>query len=418
VSEDEFPEDEIWERTTSEDPGIRADALIDLGHLKIQQENFALAKSLFGSATDVCQELDREFDLARAVYSVGYCQFKLGEFADAAKSLEDALERHQNIGSARSIAFTASTLADSYLQLGDADSALRNYEIAVDAFVEIEDEINGGVNCLSMGEIHGKSARQTRALECFIRAYNIFQSGGDAVGAARAKERMAAALIELGDYAQAIQHTKDALHTFEHMELDDRVAFTEYRLGRALVLDNKYVQALGHLRSSIDTFRLSKDWSSAALAEVQLANALRLMDPETPNGEAERLLVRTQAYFESAGEVSNALVVETIQAEKLADKGLLAAAATILSDVIERAEELDDEAFTRATRASLAEVLFKDGRLSEAKAVMEQINSADWGENKVELSRLADLKQLLLETMALTLNIAVPGEKKAGLRVA
>jgi hypothetical protein len=112
------------------------------------------------------------------------------------------------------------------------------------------------------------------------------------------------------------------------------------------------------------------------------------------------------------------LVVETIQAEKLADKGLFAAAATILSDVIERAEELDDEAFTRATRASLAEVLFKDGRLSEAKAVMEEIDAAEWGENKVELARLADLRQLLLETMALTLNISVPGETKAGLRVA
>ena len=150
MSEDECPEDEIWDRTTSEDPGIRADALIDLGHLKIQQEDFALAKSLFGSATDVCYKLGREFDLARAIYSVGFCQFKLGEYADAARSLEDALERHQNIGSARSIAFTASTLADSFLQLGEDDSALRNYEIAVDAFVEIEDEVIGGVNCLSM----------------------------------------------------------------------------------------------------------------------------------------------------------------------------------------------------------------------------------------------------------------------------
>jgi hypothetical protein len=60
VSEDEFPEDEIWDKTTSEDPGIRADALIDLGHLKIQQEDFALAKSLFGSATDVCQRWSQE----------------------------------------------------------------------------------------------------------------------------------------------------------------------------------------------------------------------------------------------------------------------------------------------------------------------------------------------------------------------
>jgi len=60
----------------------------------------------------------------------------------------------------------------------------------------------------------------------------------------------------------------------------------------------------------------------------------------------------------------------------------------------------------------------KQGRYSIVTVLLCLIDDTFDPLHKVELARLADLKQLLLETMALTLNISMPGGKKAELRVA
>ena len=407
MSHDEMPEEELWERTQSEDLSDRADSLQELGQRRVNEENYEMAKSLFGSAADLFTTLERELDLTRSIYSVGYCQYRLNEHDEAVKTLTDALARSKELSDSRSIAYSAGPLADCYAYLGEDDKAIQNYDLAVDAFEEIEEPFNAGVNCLSMGELHGKNARQTRALACFIRAYNIFQGSGDATGAARAKDRMAAALIELGDLDQATMHLRDALLTFEHMQLEDRVAYAQYRLGWTHVLNSKYNAAIAPLRSAIAYYRENKDWSNAAVVELQLASALRLLDPETPNQESEVLLARLAAYFESAGEVSNALSVESINGEKLFESGAFDAAAAVFGDIVSRAEEIGDHFVARQARASQVEALFKAGRMTEAKEVFAEINPSDWGENNVELDRIEKLTKLMLDTMAMTLNVEV-----------
>ena len=404
---EESSDEELWAEANSEDPWLRADVLMQLGQRKIQQEDWSMAKGLFGSAADLCSELDREHDLNRAVYSMGYCQYRLGEADDAVTTLKQALKMSQDSANARSIAHSAGPLADSYSELGQDEEAITAHEIAVDAFYEIEEYYAAGINCLAMGELHGKNARQTRALECFIRAFNIFQTGGDAFGAARSKDRMAAALIELDDLPQALQHITDAMYTFEHMDSLERVAYSKYRRGKVLLLLGKYVQAVEPLRQAAKFYREANDWSSAALAEAQLAEAMLLMDPEAENEEAEHLLKRTLAYFESAGEVSYALVVQTIQADRLVVMGRVEAAIAMFKDVIARAIEHDDQEVVRGARTSLAEILFKAGHHYEAREVLDLVDAAEWGENNLELKRLESVKNLMLDTMNMMLNIEV-----------
>jgi hypothetical protein len=118
-------------------------------------------------------------------------------------------------------------------------------------------------------------------------------------------------------------------------------------------------------------------------------------------------LVRLAAYFESAGEVSNALTIESIQGERYFDAGAFDAAAAVFADIVARSVELGDDYSARKSRASQAEALFRAGRQTEAKEVFAEINPLEWGENNVELERIEKLKKLMLETMAMTLNVEV-----------
>jgi tetratricopeptide (TPR) repeat protein len=404
---EEMPEDELWNLTHSQDLGERSDALIELGQRKIQEEEWVMAKNLFGSAADILDGLDREVDLTRAIYSMGFCQYRLDEGQEAIQTLRVALKKSQDMGNARSVAYSAGPLADTYANLFYYEEAVEAYEIAVDAFEEIGDLYSAGINALAMGEVHGRKERQTRALEAFIRAFNVFQRSGDAIGAARAKDRMASALVDLNDFDQALMHMKDALHVFEHIDNPERVAYMNYRIGKLLVLAEKYQNAIEPLRKAIKYYRAESDWMQTAYAELSLANALRLIDPLEDNAESEMLFRRLSSFFEAAGSISYSLIIQTMQGDKLADRGQLEAALAIFQDVVNRAIDIDDDDTLMSARTSVAELLFRLGRHTEGREVFAQVDVSHWGENKRELERIESVTALMLTGLTNTLNIEI-----------
>lgn len=407
-SHDEMPDEELWERSQSDELEDRADALLELAHRARNREDFQVAKNLYGSALDLFVELERDVDAGVATYSLGYCQYRLSEYDEAIESLKASLAKGQQINDSKAIAFSAGPLGDSYSAIGNTAKAIHAYDLAVDTFVEIDEYTQAGITDLSLGELHGVEGRQTRALECFIRAFNVFQEGGDGYGAARAKDRMASALIELGDFDQALMHIKDALEIFTFMDKEERIAHMNYRLGWTLNLAGKYLQAEAPLKIAIALFRENQDFSRAGLAELQLAYSLIFRDLEADHSVAQGLLDRAAAYFDAAGEQVNVLVAHSITAERLMNEGSFFAAAELWRDILNRAVSYEDDYSARSARASLAECLFQLGQNTEAKEVFSEINVADWGENKSELDRIERIKQLMLEKMAETLNIELP----------
>jgi tetratricopeptide (TPR) repeat protein len=407
-SHDEMSDEELWDRTHSDDVSDRADSLMELASRKQAIPDWDMAKSLYGSAADLYRDLEKESSLGHAIYSLGYCQYRLGEYEEAIKSLATSLQLGQEIIDSKVIAYSAGPLADCYSANGEPEKAIDFYEIAVDAFVEIEVETLAGINALAMGELHGIANRQTRALECFIRAFNIFQTGGDAIGAARAKDRMASALIEMGDYDQAVMHLKESHEVFEFSEVVDRATHALYRIGWTLNLAGKYLQAEGPLREAAVAFRQAGEWSRTALAETQLAYSLIFRDLETEHEYGQNLLRRAATYFEFAGELQNAWQVNSIKAELLALRGDLVAAIAIWKDILDQAISQEDLYYVRSARVNLAECLLEQGEITAAKEQLTEIDVAQWGENNVEIANFERVQKLVLEKLSETLNIELP----------
>jgi tetratricopeptide (TPR) repeat protein len=399
-SHDETSNEDLWGFATSEDKGERAEAQLELAGRAREAEDWTLAKNLYASSVELFGELDREVDHSRATYSLGYCLYRLGEHEEAVSVLKASLAAGQQMMDSRVIAFSASPLGESLSALGKLDEAIAAYELALEAFDEIEDRFQAGVNALNAGELHGIESRQTRALELFIRAYNIFQRSGDAYGAAKAKERMAASLVELGDYDQAIAHMRDAIDVFTFLENDERVAYLNYRLGLVLNLAGKYLQAEGPLRLAASEFRIASDWSKAALSETQLAYSLLFRDLEDPNEHAEGMLRRAAAYFEAAGEQINVLVCDSITAERLMKLDLHSEAEVIWRDIIERASKFADDYEQRSAKLSLAVCLVVLGDLDEVEVLLDELELASWGESKVDIERMSHLQDLFAAAKA------------------
>ncbi|SCX03400.1 tetratricopeptide repeat protein [Candidatus Aquiluna sp. UB-MaderosW2red] len=409
---EDLSDEELWDRSRSDDLFDRADSLMELGDRKLKAEDWALAKNLFGSSYDLYIQQDRNAEAGKANYSFGYCLYSLKEYVDALEALERSLAIGTEINDSRVIAFSAGPLGDTLAALERPDEAIEIYGLAIDTFAELEEFYSAGINSLSQGELYGVKGMKTSSLASFLRAYNIFQSAGDAFGAARAKDRMASALIELGDYEQALAHIKDALATFEFMEVEERIVHMNYRLGWTHVLAGNNAKARKPLKFAIRKLKEAKEFSGAALAELELITALHRLDDDDQVDELSRRTDRIRAYFEHAGELHNVCYVDLLTAEKFMGLKLHEAAAEIFRDVIERAAVIENRSLIRSSKASLAEALFLMGRHQEAKAVLDEIDSKDWGENQPELDKLEKVKNLMLEKMAETLNIIVPESDK------
>ena len=52
-SHDEMPEEELWERSQSEDLADRADSLMELANRARNRDEYQVAKNLYGSALDL-----------------------------------------------------------------------------------------------------------------------------------------------------------------------------------------------------------------------------------------------------------------------------------------------------------------------------------------------------------------------------
>jgi tetratricopeptide (TPR) repeat protein len=385
-------DDDLWKATKSQDLDCRADALFELGERFRNRDDFAEAKNVFAASLDLYKSLDRLPEMVRSTYNLGFCQYRLDEYKEAVNNLSWSLKYAQELSDASAIAYSAGPLADSFSALGRSEEAIEAYDLAVDAFVEIEENFIAAINAKAVGDLHGQAGRPTRALECFIRSYNLFQLAGDAQGSARAKDRMAAALIDLGDYGQAISHLEGALNVFQFIEEEERTAYTKYRIGWTYNLAEQYDKAEAPLREAIAWFRKNELWSRAALAETQLCESLILQDLKVENEEAKMLLPRIIDYFEFAGEQANVISATSLEASRLLHAGLFSQAVEAWSRLLVEAINLGDPYYIGQVRLNLAEALVGDGQQSLAIEQLSLLPLDAWKENKPAMDRYQSIR--------------------------
>lgn len=390
----EMTNDELFESIKSSDLAIRADALYELGDRARLKDDWESARSYFDASLQVNSEAKRTEEIPKASYALGFCLYRLEDYKGALNHLGYSLHNARQENNSRVIAYSAAPMGDCLASLDRLDEAIEMYELTIAAFDEIEETFQAGLNSLALGELYGETGKQSKALACFVSAYNRFQTDGDAGGAARAKDRMASALVDLGDFDQALHHLNDSLKVFEFLEEEERVAHINYRISWTLNLAERHIEAEPYIRKAISFYRSKKQWSQAALAEVQLCESLMLRNPATENAEATILLPRIIAYFESAGEQANVITSNALVAEKLTKQGAYEKATQAWNQIRQESIELYNKYFVRMATLNVAECLSLQGNYEEAAVELAKI-SDDWGDDKINGRRYESLKKTL-----------------------
>ena len=387
----DMSDNELWQLTQSDDKQVRADALIELAW-RMQSANgpregmieAATARALYA-------ELDMPAGESRAGYFEARSLHQFDRCEEAIPILDRTIELYRMYAGEIELADAIAQRAECMGELDNVAECESGYRTAIALYEGNDAFTPAGIASLNLGESQGSDSRQSEALVSFTHALEVFQRGGDLTGSGRAHDRMAAALIDMGDLDEAIEHLREALRIFEYMQVEWRWNWAKYRLGWTLVSNGEPDEARPLLEDAASFYKARNEYARAADADTQLAHALS----NTGSEEAARELYRsTRAVYAGLGKTHAAALADGNIAASLARSGEYDEAVTLYRKVIEFAREHDDGYLVRGVSTRLAAALLEletFDAAEEALRVLDDSPVENWGDALADLVSQLDM---------------------------
>ena len=163
---------------------------------------------------------------------------------------------------------------------GHYETAISNFEDAIGLSISAGQERRAADFAMEHGELLGQLGRQSQALERFEWACSLYR-GNEAVRAvAKADDRAAACLIDLGRLDDALGLLRNVLAVAEMTNDTAFQTHARYRLGWTLQLADNYEEALEYLSKARDGYDDLDDILGAAKCDQVAASVLGQINRE------------------------------------------------------------------------------------------------------------------------------------------
>ena len=377
----ETTDEELWARTTSEDPLRKGMALQELAQRFCDRKDWERALSAAAAARETFNANENFFEEARAAYFEGFALYRADREEEALPAFSRAVELYRTYAGEVELADALHFQGMCYLYLSRLEEMEAPMSSAIALYEGNKRHGQAGFSCLELGEAFGRLQRQADALEVFEKCLVNFQKEGDVIGSGRAHDRIAAALIDLARMDEATDHLRQALQIFEYTENEYWWTKAQYRLGWTLVIQNEHDEALPLLESASRWYKKHEDYVHAADADSQIAEAYRKTGREA---DARRIFRTVQSVYEAAGQKESASTIEMAIATSLADAGETYEAIRVFRRMLKRKHVKKDKFLERSVSRRLASQLVNIGgpeASREGLLLLLESSTGDWGDN-------------------------------------
>lgn len=377
----EYSDEELWGRTTSEDPFRKGMALLELAQRYYDRRDWDRCLSAAAAARETFNTNENFSEEARAAYFEGLALYRADREEEALSAFQRAAELYRTYASEVELADALNFQGLCYLYLKRIEEMEEPMSSAIALYEGNNKHGAAGFSCLELGESFGRQERQTDALEIFQKCLVNFQKAGDVIGSGRAHDRIAAALIDLARMDEATDHLRQALQIFEYTENEFWWTKAQYRLGWTLVIQNEYAEALPLLEAASRWYKKNEDFVRAADADSQIAHIYGNSGREA---DARTIYRTVQSVYEAAGQKESASTVEMAFATSLADAGEIHEAIKTFRRMLKRKHVKNDKWLERSVSRRLAgQLLLIGGPETSKEGLMLLLETSpdDWGDN-------------------------------------
>ena len=203
----------------------QANALNDLGRVRLLTDDFAAAARDLAEALDIYRDIGNRLGQANALNNLGDTRRLIGDYPAAAGDLEEALSIYRDIGNGLGQANVLTNLAIMRRLTGDFQSAARDLEEALASYRELGDRLGQAMALNNLGMIRrgmGDSAAAVRDLE---EALSISRDTSDQLDLANALTYLGAVRRLTGDFPAAARDLEEGLNIYR--EIGNRSAEAE-----------------------------------------------------------------------------------------------------------------------------------------------------------------------------------------------
>ncbi len=394
---DEMSVEELEELTTSADKAERAGALLEMAIRHDRDSDYFLSVVDAGSARQLFNEVGDTFNEARSGYIEATGLYRKDDNDEALAAVDSALELMNSLLNEVDIAFALRLRSQVLQSLKRRDEAAITLRNAMELFESNDLKSMAGICALDIGEIHGSADRLREALETFEKALELFIAEGDLVGTGRAHDRIASALISMGNFDEAIVHLRESLHTFEFINEESRIAYAQYRLGWTLVSNGEHIEAMPLLEQASQWYKAASRWGDAADVDHQIAHALTSDGQEA---KARALYEQVRAVYAGLGNRDQTIIIECNIAESMARTREFDKAVALLRRNLEQSRLIEDDYLIRSISMRLADTLLELNTFDaaeEALTVLEASPIENWGDSHLDKVRNLDVYRKVYE---------------------
>lgn len=350
-----------------------------------------------GALNALARELESSDDahvLATAV-SVRGLVASLEERSDAAIALyQEALETYTELDDLRDQARMYRNLGLEYTAIADFKAAVMHLSKANAMYQDLGVETGVIATLIDLGNLHFYSSYIDQAIEHWHRALEICERNNDESSRARLQLSLGNAMTERGDYAQALELYSKAL--FYHVEKEKNLevqALAYNNMGIVYYYSGVYPDALEHWHRARELYEQLGDQGSIVNLQTNMAN-LHASNEEYEQGislflssiEANERMNRPRQLAMTLVNLAGSYTA----IERHAD------ALDALDRSIRISEEIGDHTMRTGALIARMDLLIKEGRLSEARSILEspEVAGNDNLKNrlKIDTSRATLLK--------------------------
>ena len=239
-----------WSKTVDggAEGGLRiATALTYFWHLRghIKEARKWLA-ALLSTATGAPASLR-----ARALCAAGIIAWRLSEYGEASRWLEESLTLCAETQDTRTSGMALHFLAHVAKSTGDFDQAARRFEESLDQFNRLQDQWGRALSLSCLGSVVSRQGDYGRAKALLDESLALFTKVGDRLQAADALFSLAKIAEALGEYERAMQLAQESLEIGRTMGNRITIAAGLAAMGLAALRQGAVERAVALLRESL-----------------------------------------------------------------------------------------------------------------------------------------------------------------------
>jgi tetratricopeptide (TPR) repeat protein/predicted Ser/Thr protein kinase len=251
----------------------QAEAAYQRGYLFNQLNDSDAARKYLQRALDLAQTTGNDYQRVKSLLKLGDVEADTGNLEAAAKDINQALELAQAKSIDNLYKRGLIDLGNIFLRKGQYDEAEKYFRQSLALAKSQKDPRNEARAWLTLASSAERRSKPEEVVSCMEQALPFYQQGGYLKESIQARQLLARAKVQTGDYDVALQLLEQVLKLSERLNDPFVAGLAQEDIGLLFVKQGKYPEALTHLQL-YDAAKSIGDRKNTGIGLTDRANVL------------------------------------------------------------------------------------------------------------------------------------------------